>query len=157
MGEAGENSGRSTGRVAGGDGSCACDCGEGLRQHQSKSGTGKTKGRQMGNRARQPCAVSPTHPPLFFPCLQGHTAQTVHIRTLYQCNSLLSRAFSTCSCPISPTPSSFTTALFFTCLARRAKSSVLDVSATHDTAGLMLAIITVRALPPSESCSRRVT
>ena len=41
---------------------------------------------------------------------------------------------------------------FFTHLARVAKSSVLCVSAADACAGLMLAIITVLALPPSEPC-----
>lgn len=45
--------------------------------------------------------------------------------------------------------------LFLICLARRTKPSVPSVSWTQLLAGLTLAIITVRALPPSESCTQR--
>lgn len=43
--------------------------------------------------------------------------------------------------------------LFFMNLARVANSSVVCVSAADACAGLILAIMTVRALPPSESCT----
>lgn len=53
--------------------------------------------------------------------------------------------------------SSLILGLFWMFLARLAYRSVLSVSSWLQAAGPTLAIMTVRVLPPSESCSRRVS
>jgi len=60
----------------------------------------------------------------------------------------------------SATPSvriSLTRTLLVTFLARDAKRRVCEVSSAWSSLGLTVAMMPVRALPPSEGCSRRVS
>ena len=68
-------------------------------------------------------------------------------------SSLRRRLFSLLSIASSPCVASLTTALFTICCARCANASVDWLSRRHAAAGLTLAMITVLALPPKESCS----
>ena len=69
-------------------------------------------------------------------------------------NSLRRRLFSLVSVASSPCVASLTTALFTICCARCANASVDWLSRRHAAAGLTLAMITVLALPPRESCNQ---
>jgi hypothetical protein len=74
-------------------------------------------------------------------------------------NSTLNRLTVPCNHSRSSHPSSraFTTALFLMFRARFAYLSVFTVSPAFHSAGLTHAIMSVCALPPRESCSRRVS
>jgi hypothetical protein len=76
--------------------------------------------------------------------------------TCSSASTAVSRAFSACSALASPTASSLTTARHVSFLAPAAKASVEKVSAAESGAGVTVATMQVRELPPRLSCSKKV-
>ena len=87
------------------------------------------------------------------------SAETAGSPSLRPLSSFLNLITIFCNHSTSSHPSSrsFTTARFLMFLARFAYLRVLTVSAAFHSVGLTQAIMSVCALPPSESCSNRVS